>query len=223
MNLLAIDTTTAHSSVALGYQNRLLSRRQDTIKQHARLLLPMIDELLKEADVSLNQLDGIVFGRGPGSFTGLRIACSAAKALAFAHDLPVYPVSSLASIAQDAFNMATDLADEATVLAMIDARMHQVYWAYFSRNCFASTEQVSDAGQVAISQHPVVLAGAGLEPYQPALPQALQHHIVQTYSLFPDAKTLIQLVQSGHGHPVNAQDALPVYVRNQVTQGAKRG
>ena len=219
MNLLAIDTTTAHSSVALGYQNRLLSRRQDTIKQHARLLLPMIDELLKEADVSLNQLDGIVFGRGPGSFTGLRIACSAAKALAFAHDLPVYPVSSLASIAQDAFKMANHIADETTVLAMIDARMQQVYWAYFSSsNCFASTEHVSDADKVTISQNPVVLAGVGLEPYRPALSEALQHNIVQTYSLFPDAQTLIQLVQS-----VSAQDALPVYVRNQVTQGAKRG
>ena len=87
MNLLAIDTSTDHATVALAFGNELLSEEQGSMRQHAQFLLPMVERLLTSASLSFSQLDGIVFGCGPGSFTGLRIACSVAKAFAFAHDL----------------------------------------------------------------------------------------------------------------------------------------
>lgn len=97
--LLAIDASTDQASVALLINGVSISEEQGSQRTHAQILLPMIDKLLTEANSSLNQLDGIVFGCGPGSFTGLRIACSMAKGLAYAHDLPLIPVSSLAAIA----------------------------------------------------------------------------------------------------------------------------
>ena len=103
MKLLAIDTSTERASVALAVGQEIQSREHLAQRQHAQFLLPVIDELLSEAGLTISQLDGIVFGRGPGSFTGLRIACSIVKGLAYAHDLAVYPVSSLLTIANDAF------------------------------------------------------------------------------------------------------------------------
>src|ERR1700733_12183845 len=102
MNLLAIDTSTTRASLAINLGGEILSKEQDAQHSHARLLLPMIEQLLAEAQLTINQLDGIVYGCGPGSFTGLRIACSIAKGLAYAHDLPLFPVSSLAAIAHKA-------------------------------------------------------------------------------------------------------------------------
>ena len=95
MKLLAIDTSTEIASVALMIGNELTCEEQGSQKTHAQLLLPMIDKLMVDAGLQLNQLDGIIFGCGPGSFTGLRIACSIAKGLAYAHDLGLIPVSSL--------------------------------------------------------------------------------------------------------------------------------
>lgn len=126
MNLLAIDTSTELASVALLYNGRLASREQGAQRQHAQLLLPMIEELLTSAGIELKQLDGIVFGEGPGSFTGLRIACSIAKGLAYAANLPLYPVSSLLAIASQ-----ENIQEGTAVLSVIDARMNQLYWGYY--------------------------------------------------------------------------------------------
>ena len=108
MNLLAIDTSTEHATVAVTAHGELFSEEQGSMRQHAQFLLPMVERMLGLAGLSLTQLDGIVFGRGPGSFTGLRIACSVAKGLAYAHDLPLYPVSSLAAIAYEAHQADVD-------------------------------------------------------------------------------------------------------------------
>ena len=99
MNLLAIDTSTELASVALLHGGKLFNKEQGSQRTHAQLLLPLIDEIMKEAGLQINQLDAIIFGCGPGSFTGLRIACSVAKGLAYAHDLKLIPVHNLASIA----------------------------------------------------------------------------------------------------------------------------
>ncbi|KTD21939.1 tRNA (adenosine(37)-N6)-threonylcarbamoyltransferase complex dimerization subunit type 1 TsaB [Legionella londiniensis] len=223
MKLLAIDTTTSLSSVALSIESRMLCKEQGLIRQHAQLLLPMIKEMLDEAGLSVKQLDGIIFGRGPGSFTGLRIACSVAKALAYAHDLPVYPVSSLAAIAYEAFNRVEQLPPQTQVLAMIDARMQQVYWAYYLDNTAAKPERVTDPHEVDVVQSPVLLAGSGFEPYLALLPPLLQKNLIRQMAVFPHARSMIHLVQSGCCQPVSAAEALPVYVRNQVTQGETRG
>ena len=128
MTLLAIDTSTERATVALAVGDTVFHDEKHNVREHAQCLLPMINGLLEKAAVSLSQLDGIVFGCGPGSFTGLRITCSMAKALAYAHDLPLFPVSSLAAIANKVYHVTENLKPDTHVLAMLDARMQQVYF-----------------------------------------------------------------------------------------------
>jgi len=130
MKLLALDTSSARCSAALWQDGVLLQQSTDTARDHARLILPMIDRLLAEAGTRLSQLDGIAFGRGPGSFTGLRIAAAVTQGLAAGADLPVLPVSALRALAAQARDTAPVLRD-GLLLACMDARMGEIYWGAF--------------------------------------------------------------------------------------------
>ncbi|RUQ94336.1 tRNA (adenosine(37)-N6)-threonylcarbamoyltransferase complex dimerization subunit type 1 TsaB [Legionella septentrionalis] len=223
MNLLALDTSTETATVAVALGEQVFGKEQKALSQHAQLLLPMISTLLAEANLSFKQLDGIVFGRGPGSFTGLRIACSVAKALAYAHDLPVFPVSSLAAIAHKAFQQEKELPLNTQVLALLDARMQQVYYGYFSQE-IKGEEGVAAAAQLPIFPDvPLLLAGVGWDNYIAQLPSLIRARIVKQAVVFPSAQAMLNLVQSGSIKSVTAEEALPVYIRNQVTQGEPRG
>lgn len=224
MNLLAIDTSTELATVALSTQGDIVSEEQNGLRQHAQLLLPMIERLLGQTELGFKQLDAIVFGCGPGSFTGLRIACSIAKALAYAHDLPLYPVSSLAAIAHDVFQTELDLLPDTQVLAMIDARMQQAYWSVFTQDSLLVQEKVSAATDIVVSSaSPLIVAGVGFEAYAVQLPESIQAQVIKQQTAYPSARAMIQLAESGQFKPVSAAEALPVYVRNQVTQGESRG
>lgn len=218
MNYLAIDTSTHLATVALSVGNHILEESHEALRQHAQLILPTVDSLLANAGIRINQLDGIIFGRGPGSFTGLRIACSMAKALAYAHDLPLYPVSSLAAIAfQEA---KQDLA----VLAVMDARMNQVYWGFYPSNNNHVLEQVSDASAIQIPEDAsILIAGVGFEEYWLQFPVWIQNASICKKTVYPSAATMINMVQAGLISPVTAAQAAPQYIRNQVTHGASHG
>ena len=125
--LLALDTATEACSVALLHDGRVLSHYEVAPRMHAQRLLPMIQQLLGEAGIAASALDAIAFGRGPGAFTGVRIAIGVVQGLAFALDRPVLPVSNLAVLAQRALREqgATQVA------AAIDARMDEVYWGCY--------------------------------------------------------------------------------------------
>lgn len=223
MNLLAIDTSTTCASVALCINGKIRSLEQGAQRQHAQLLLPMIEQLLTEADIKLNQLDGIAYGRGPGSFTGLRIGCSVAKGLAYAHDLPLYPVSSLATIAEEAFSHH-QIATNAEVLALIDARMNQVYWACYTVGQRDATEGVCELSAInVVSNLPLVIAGVGFEPYLTQLPASIKSRVIKLMEIYPHAQTMIHLVLNDTIQAITAAEAVPVYVRNQITQGDTRG
>lgn len=125
MKLLALDTSTEYCSAALWLDGELHAQRVNAGQLHSALLLPMIDALLRERNASLRELDGIAYGAGPGSFTGLRIACAVTQGLALGADLPVIGVSTLASIAEQ--------VDAECVLTVLDARMAEVYWAAYRR------------------------------------------------------------------------------------------
>ena len=125
MNLLALDTSTEFCSAALLRGESLTHREAHAVQRHSELILPMIEELLASADFELSQLDGIAFGAGPGSFTGLRIACGVAQGLAFGVDIPVVPVGTLVALAQETG------ADK--VIACLDARMGEIYHAVYLR------------------------------------------------------------------------------------------
>ena len=222
MNLLAIDTSTEYASIALSINGELKSKEQDAQRSHAQALLPMIDQLLAEAELNLSQLDAIVYGEGPGSFTGIRIACSVAKGLAFAQNLPLYPVSTLAAIANETFERHDGLHN---VLAVIDARMNQLYWAIFKQNTetlpLAAVTAAADIG-LNFAEN-LVLAGVGYESYLPQFSPTFKAKIANYFTIFPKTEAMIRLVLKGAITPVNASEALPVYIRNQITQGESRG
>jgi len=125
--ILAIETSTAACSAALCLGDEVLERYVLAPRQHAALILPMIESVLVEADIGVRQLDAIAFGRGPGAFTGVRIAASIVQGIAFAVDLPVVPVSTLAALALGAMRET----GETQVLAALDARKDEVYWGCY--------------------------------------------------------------------------------------------
>lgn len=222
MNLLAIDTSTDMASVALLANGSMSYEEQGSQKTHAQILLPMIESLMVKAGVSLSQLDGIVFGCGPGSFTGLRIACSVAKGLAYAHDLDLIPVSSLATIAWRARKEVND--SNAPVLAVLDARMNELYWSFLDAQQYCAQEQVSKAQLIDIPlNNSVVLAGVGISLYGDALSDTIKTKISHRFTLFPIASAMIELVCDKNIKPIPVALAEPVYVRNQVTQGGTHG
>src|SRR5690554_2590516 len=108
MKILAIETATEACSAALLIDDAILERYELAPQRHNRLILPMIESLLAEAGIKISQVDAVAFGRGPGSFTGVRIAAGVAQGIAFGADLPVVPVSTLAALAQDALTEASE-------------------------------------------------------------------------------------------------------------------
>jgi tRNA threonylcarbamoyladenosine biosynthesis protein TsaB len=220
MNLLAIDTSTEKATVAISIGDEMVCEEQPSLRQHAQVLLPMIERLLAATSTRLQQLDGIVFGRGPGSFTGLRIACSMGKALAYAQELPLYPVSCLSAIAWGARELERE-TPEAKILAVMDARMKEYYWGYFAENHDSTVELVTAPHDIVCENKKIVVAGVGFEVEQ--FSTELQQRICKQYIVYPEAQAMINIVRSGAVTPVTPDDALPVYIRNQVTQGESRG
>ena len=223
MNLLAVDTSTDKAMVSLALQGEIQTVEQEGMRRHAECLLPMIARLLADADCSLAQLDGIVLGRGPGSFTGLRVAAGVVKGLAYASDLPVFPVSGLLAIANE---VRFQEKITSPVLAVIDARMGELYWGGYANDGIDTLEQVS--APLAVSWQDVpsfVLAGVGFESYAASFSDVLQQSIQRSFRVFPETKAMIRLVQNGSILPVSAAFVLPMYVRNDVAheKGEKGG
>jgi len=222
MKLLAIDASTDIASVALKVGEKLFSEEQGSQRTHAQLLLPMIDSLLVQANLQLNALDGIVFGCGPGSFTGLRIACSIAKGLAYAHSLPLIPVSSLGAIAFAARQLSKQ--KHLPILAVLDARMHEMYWSYFATKEFIAMDKVNPVQEIKLPKgQEVVLAGYGIDLYWDEFPKQVQSQISERLNINPSAAIMIQLAERAAIQPISVAEANPLYVRNQVTQGGSRG
>ena len=219
MKLLALDTSTDKASVAIFANEVMYTKENNNIKQHANSMLPMIDDLIKEAQINLHELDGIVFGCGPGSFTGLRVTCAIAKAFAYANDLPLFPVSSLLAIA---YGASLTNINKYPILATLDARMHEVYYEYFTE-IKQGSPVVASAKDINIPLDKFILAGVSFSEYEDNIPLSIQNLIVAKQTIYPLAEYMIRLVQHGVINPISAELALPMYVRNQVVQGEKRG
>jgi tRNA threonylcarbamoyladenosine biosynthesis protein TsaB len=219
MNLLAIETSTESCSVALSCNGELISRSEFAPRRHAELLLPMCEDVLAEAGVSRAQLDAIAVGRGPGAFTGVRLAISAAQGIALALDLPVIPVSSLAALACDA------PLDEHAILAVIDARMGEVYAAAFRRDpdglveaTTAETVGSAEALKLASGQRWNVI-GTGWDTYMDMILARLGSAPVWAHGKrYPQATWIAQLAtrEFAADHYLAPELALPVYLRDKV-------
>ncbi|HLX29026.1 MAG TPA: tRNA (adenosine(37)-N6)-threonylcarbamoyltransferase complex dimerization subunit type 1 TsaB [Casimicrobiaceae bacterium] len=217
MQILALDTSTQWLSVALFDGRTVVETRECAANASSARILPAIGELLARGETSLAQLDGIAYGAGPGSFTGLRIACGIAQGLAFGSDRPVFGVSTLEALAQAAWREREWLR----VLACLDARMHEVYVAAYERkdNGFAVVREAAVCKPDEIDADGLDgFCGAGDAFFTyPALARRLGLADCDP-SLIPDAHSIAQCawprVLAGAGVP--AEQAQPLYVRHRV-------
>jgi tRNA threonylcarbamoyladenosine biosynthesis protein TsaB len=226
MKFLALDTASARCSVALFDEDALLVRSVDTARDHATLLLPMIEELLAAAGASLRTLDGIAYGRGPGSFTGLRVAAAVTQGLAAGADLPVLGVSDLRALAAQAGRLAAAPPAGSLVLAAMDARMGEIYWGAFDAVADLPGEALlgeavgpAQAIPQALRGRVVAAAGRGLSAY----PEVVQWLGLPADTVLgeaePHAADIARLAAAdlrGGKAWQDAATAQPVYLRDQV-------
>lgn len=219
MNILAIDTATEACSVALLTEGVCQEIFEIIPRQHTERVLPMVDELLKQADISLSQLNALAFNSGPGSFTGVRVATSVVQGLAFSNNLPVVPVSSLAALAQLAFREQ----NQHQVLSAIDARMNEMYWACYQLEDglmrLVGEEKVSPANKVDVDGkwH---CQGSGWDTFQTELEQSKRVNIISSsLKCFPHAQDIAVLAADLYKQDkvVSAEYAVPTYIRDEVT------
>lgn len=222
MKLLALDTATEACSAALEVDGEVHERYDVPGRGHADLLLPWTDALLRDAGLAVRDLDAIAFTRGPGGFTGVRIATSVAQGLGFAAGKPLVPLSTLAVLA------ATTDRSEGRVLAALDARMGQVYWAaYDMRDGLPEPlgdEHLSDPAEVRVTADAHWLAaGSGFAAY-PELARGLGIADVVPH-LLPRASAALRLARRAllAGGGVAARDAVPVYLRDDVAHRSGSG
>lgn len=219
MKILAFDTSTEYCSVAVWADGELYTRDVLAGQRHSELLLPLVGEMLAERGLSLRALDGIAFGSGPGSFTGLRIGCGVAQGLAFGAGLPVIGVSTLLALAQGAQG-----AQNERVIACLDARMGEVYHAAYERRAEGWCE-VLGPGLYAPQDAPMVAGegwtgcGSGFAAHLEALRgrYAGQLHSVIS-DAFPQAHNIARLAAPlfARGEGKDAALAAPLYIRNKV-------
>jgi tRNA threonylcarbamoyladenosine biosynthesis protein TsaB len=229
MRILALDTATPACSSALLSDGGAITREIETERGHAEHILAMIDAVLREGGIELKDVDALAFGRGPGAFTGVRLATSVAQGLAFGAELPVVPVSDLAAVAQRAFDLNARLQH---VLVCNDARMQQVYWACFDRGAtglavLTGAEHVSGDASIALPevwQRGVGVGGAGrgFRVY-PHL-GAHMNLIDVREELLPRAAEIARLAwpEVMAGRTCAAQEAIPVYLRDDVTRTSRK-
>ena len=225
MKILAIDTATEACSAALYIDGLITEQYQLAPREHTKLLLKMVESLLEQADLQLKDLDALAFGCGPGSFTGVRISTGVIQGLAFASDLPVLPVSTLAALAQ----MTYDKHGFKAVLSGIDARMGEMYWAYYqlaenNLMVLIGEEKVSSALSIKFPidlSHKCCGAGSAWDSYSVQLNKALGDRITDIYADYlPHASSIAKLAVEAfnQGLAIKAAEALPVYLRNDVAK-----
>lgn len=223
MKLLAVDTSGSACSAALLCDGAIAQRLEDAPRRHAELILSMMDALLREQGLAVAHLDALAFGQGPGSFTGLRIAAAVIQGAAFAADLPVVGVSTLAALAQG----CRRTHGAARVACAFDARMGEVYWGAYQEDGAGLMRPLSDdrvcmPGDVTVpdTQGDWFGAGSGWALYREPLLRGVGGAVTDTDTeAVCQARDILPLAADAYrrGQAVCASRALPVYLRNQVT------
>lgn len=218
--ILVLDTATEACSVALLHQGNITFLDELSPRTHTQRILPMVDQLLSQAGISLKQVDALAFGRGPGSFTGVRVGVGIAQGLAMGAKLPVIPISNLLAMAEQAYQQL----GKTDVIALIDARMNEVYFAQFRRSeqgwQTVVAEQVCSpekaAAQFDLTGEPIVVGtgwAAYLQIFEKISPLAVSDIIL------PSARFMLPLAEVAlqQGNTQSAMAIEPVYLRNEVT------
>ncbi len=219
LTILALDTCTESCSVALIHEGKIYAQQADAPREHSQRLLPMVEKVLNDANIALKEVALIAYGRGPGSFTGIRICTSMTQGLALGQDLPVVGISTLQTMAQEAM----ELHGETQVVAAIDARMGEVYWGEFALVDGIATlvghEQVCAPEEVTRQldyQQVIIACGTGFDAYPQLL---LENMSLSTEVKFPQAKAMLPLAVVAHqnGESTDVEGLKPVYLRDTVT------
>ena len=221
--ILAIDTATEMCSVALMVGDEIFSRNEIAPRDHTKKILPMVDEVLKEAGVSLSELDALAYGRGPGSFTGVRIGIGIAQGLALGADLPMIGISTLAAMAQGAYRRH----GVEHVACAIDARMSEVYWGQYQRQQDGSWITVGNECVIPPSDLVAHLrhdnntwaqVGTGWDAYQVEMAEVKLERTT-TDVLYPESRDIVFLAkfELENGNTVPVEESCPVYLRDNVT------
>lgn len=212
MRFAAIETSTEWCSVAVWRDGELAALERRTGNRHSELALPMLQTLMKNQGLDFSGLEGLAFGAGPGSFTGLRIACALAQGLAFARDLPVIGISTLEALAQE--------SGAARVVACIDARMREVYYAALEKRAGRWHEVIPAQCVPPRSAPPPpgrgwVGCGSGFEVYREQMKGKVE---VARREIHPTAVAVAELAapRLAAGEGVDAAQAAPVYLRDKV-------
>ena len=216
MKLLAIETSTEDCSVAVYADGQVFARHELAPRRHTQLVLPWADELLAEAGLAKSQIDGIAVGRGPGAFTGVRLAIALVQGLALALDRPVLPVSTLAVLAMQ--------GQGENILAAIDARMGEIYLGAFVRDAdglvsAAGPEVLCAPSEAPIPDAPMQGVGSGFAAGDGALVTRLGEQLPEfDANALPHARDLASLaVRAWQRGEAIAADALePAYLRDKV-------
>jgi tRNA threonylcarbamoyladenosine biosynthesis protein TsaB len=224
IKLLALDTATEACSAAVLIDDEIIERYELAPRRHTDLILPMVEAVLAEAGLTTAQLDAIAFGRGPGAFTGVRIAASVVQGIAFAANLPVVPISTLAAIARDTM----DQHGVSQVAVAIDARMGEVYWGSYGMGSEGIPTLWGE--EWVCSPHSVTLpyaegewigAGTGWKNHAEVLRDRLN---ITTWwgDCYPRAGDIAMLgvLAYRQGDIVNPEQALPIYLREAVAEKA---
>lgn len=227
VKILAVDTATEACSAALYINGELFERYELAPREHTQLILQMVEQLLEQQQLTLKQLDALAFGRGPGSFTGVRIATGVVHGLAFASDLPVVPVSTLAAIAQYAHQQN----GQSQVLAGIDARMGGIYWGAYALGDnglmqLQGSEQIASPDALQLPESGDWFgAGSAWGSYQTELQQRVEQTTTirlldRDSALLPHAAAMAELAATEfvQGHAQSAAQAQPVYLRDDVAK-----
>jgi tRNA threonylcarbamoyladenosine biosynthesis protein TsaB len=217
-NILALDTSTDACSVALNLEGAITEDFRVIPRQHTQQLLPMVQELLANAGVKVSELDAIAFGRGPGSFAGIRIATGVTQGLAYAADIPVLPVSTLEALALAAHKKES----RDRVAAALDARMDEIYVAAYDMTSgmpeIILAEQVCAPGDLALENVSYFAVGSGWR-YLNDMSDLTQASVtVAEEDYYPSAVDMLTLAERDFelGKAVTADQAIPVYLRDEV-------
>lgn len=223
MKILAVDTTQEVCSVAISVDGEVSYREELAPRTHTQLLLPQIQSLLDESELTLPELDALAYGRGPGSFTGLRIASGVVQGLALGSGLPVIPVSSLAAMAQGIYRQQPSAN---SICCAFDARINEVYWGCYQLDNgimrSVNQEQVSSPESVILPDeaNDWWAVGSGWLAY-PVMHQNLSACIIDSIvDAVPLARDIlpISIQDYEQGLTVGAEDVTPVYLRHKVAQ-----
>jgi len=222
MKILAIDTATEACSAALLIDGEITHEFQLAPREHTQLILPMVDRLLSSAQLKIKNLDALSFARGPGAFTGVRIAAGIIQGLSYVDDIPVVPVSTLAAIAAGVYASS----GHKNILSAIDARMGEVYWGVYKADDglieLVGNEIVSTVELLPeIESSEWTGAGTGWSEYKEQLMKKYSvkaENILDEY--LPSAKDIVRLAANDFklGKAISAHQAQPVYLRDNVAK-----